>query len=51
LFWSLKLLPLWNQTPKRKTLKAYRKHLKDLPSKKIAPPKESSSHVEKYSPP
>jgi hypothetical protein len=32
LLWSLKLLSLWNQTPKRKTLKAYRKQ-KDLPSK------------------
>jgi hypothetical protein len=27
LFWSLKLLPLWNQAPKRKTLKAYRKQI------------------------
>jgi hypothetical protein len=35
LLWSLKLLPLWHQPPKRKTLKAYRKKislalLKDL---------------------
>jgi hypothetical protein len=34
-----KTSPLWNQTLKRKTLEVYRKKLKDLPSKKITPPK------------
>jgi hypothetical protein len=28
LLWSLKLLHLWNQTSKRKTLKAYRKQIR-----------------------
>jgi hypothetical protein len=28
LLWSLQLLPLWHQPPKRKTLKAYRKQIR-----------------------
>jgi hypothetical protein len=39
MLWSLNLLLLWNQTPKMKTLEAYMKQLKDLPSKMITPPK------------
>jgi hypothetical protein len=46
LLWSLKLLPLWNQIPQRKTLKTYRKQLKILPSKKITPPKRVFSPSE-----
>jgi hypothetical protein len=42
-----KTSPLWNQTPKRKTLKANRKQLKDLLSKKITPPKRVFSPFEK----
>jgi hypothetical protein len=34
MLWSLKLLHIWHQPPKRKTLKAYRKQ-KDLPSKRF----------------
>jgi hypothetical protein len=51
LSWSLKLLPIWNQTLKRKTLKSYRKQLKDFPSKNITPHKRVFSPLKEYSPP
>jgi hypothetical protein len=51
LLWSLKLLPFWHQPSKRKTLKAYRKQIKVLPSKKITPPKRVFSFLKEYSPP
>jgi hypothetical protein len=46
LLWSLKLLSLWHQPPKRKTLKAFRKQIKlallkdlSIEAPKIIPPK------------
>jgi hypothetical protein len=48
MLWSLKLLPLWHQPPKRKTLKAYRKQIKVLPSKKNTPFKRVFSLLQEY---
>jgi hypothetical protein len=36
LLWSLQLLPLWHQPPKRKTLKAYRKQIRIALSKELS---------------
>jgi hypothetical protein len=36
LLWSLQLLPLWHQPPKRKTLKAYRKQIRLALSKELS---------------
>jgi hypothetical protein len=47
LLWSLKLRPLWNQTTKTKTLKAYKKKLKDVPFKMITPAKRELSPFER----
>ena len=40
MLWSVKLLPLWNQVPQRKTLKAYRKQIR-VSLYKITPPNKS----------
>jgi hypothetical protein len=50
MLWSLKLLPLWHQPPKRKTLEAYRKQIKALSSKRLLPPKEYSPFERIFSP-
>jgi hypothetical protein len=36
MLWSLKLIPLWHQPPKRKTLKVYRKQIKTCPLKDLS---------------
>jgi hypothetical protein len=50
LLWYLKLLPLWNQTPKRKTLKAYRKQIKLVLQKNYSPERVFSPFERIFSP-